>query len=78
MCDISVVPTVFRLREILEDHEMTQQAMADASGVSLPTISRLCRNETAQVSLETLDKIAGALKVEPGELIVREKRARKP
>jgi DNA-binding Xre family transcriptional regulator len=71
------MPTVFRLRELLAEHEMTQQRLADESGVSLVTISRLCRNETAQVSLETLDKIAGALGIEPGELIVREKRARK-
>ncbi len=56
---------------------MTQRALAEESGVSLPTISRLSRNETAQVSLETLDKIAGALKVEPGELIVREKKAKR-
>jgi transcriptional regulator with XRE-family HTH domain len=70
------MPTVFRLREILESHVMTQQALADASGVSLPTVSRLCRNETAQVSLATLDKLACALGVEPGELIVREKAKR--
>jgi transcriptional regulator with XRE-family HTH domain len=69
--------TLFRLREILEAHEMTQAALAKASGVSLPTISRLCRNETAQVSLSTLDKLATALKVEPGELIVREKKGRR-
>ena len=71
------MPTVFRLRDLLESHDMTQAALAKASGVSLPTISRLTRNETAQVSLATLDKLARALGVEPGELIGREKRTRK-
>jgi transcriptional regulator with XRE-family HTH domain len=56
---------------------MTQAALAKASGVSLPTISRLCRNETAQVSLATLDRLAAALGVEPGELIAREKKGRR-
>jgi len=71
------MPTVFRLREILESRDITQASLAKFSGVSLITISRLCRNETAQVSLATLDKLATALKVEPGELVVREKRSRK-
>lgn len=68
----------FRLLELIEQKGLTQARLADMSKVSLRTISRLCRNETAQVSLATLDKIAAVLGVEPGDLIVREsKRGKK-
>ena len=71
------MPTLFQLAEILERKGLTQLEVARTAGVGLRTVARLCRNETAQVSLATLDKLATALKVEPGELIAREKRGRK-
>ncbi len=71
------MPTVFRLAEVLERAKMSQSDLARLSGLALQTVNRLCTNRTAQVSLATLDKIAGALKVEPGELIVREKSKRR-
>ena len=37
--------------ELLEAHRINQAALARDSGVSLPTITRLVRNETARVSL---------------------------
>jgi putative transcriptional regulator len=70
---LSSMPTVFRLAEILDRKGMSQAELVRRSGVALRTVSRLCRNETGQVSLDTLDKLATALGVEPGELIVREK-----
>ena len=71
------MPTAFRLSEVLATKGLSQAALARASGVAIRTISRLCRNETAQVSLATLDKLAAALGVEPGDLIAREKARRK-
>lgn len=71
------MPTKFRLREILERIEMSQSELARQSGVSMATINRMCTNATGQVSLETLDKIATALGIEPNELIVKEKKGRK-
>jgi DNA-binding Xre family transcriptional regulator len=71
------MPTAFRLRELLDKLGVSQTELARLSGVSFATINRLCTNATAMVYLETLDKIAGDLKVEPGELIVREKRIRR-
>ena len=56
---------------------MSQAELARLSGIGLRTVSRLARNETGQVSLETLDRLAAVLKVEPGELIIREKKARR-
>jgi DNA-binding Xre family transcriptional regulator len=71
------MPTVFHLREVLESKGISQSDLARQSGVSFATINRLCTNATGMVSLETLDKLAQALEVEPGELIVREKKGRR-
>lgn len=51
----------FTLRELLEKHDIGQAEMSRDSGVSIATINRLCTNATAQVSLETLDRLLGAL-----------------
>ncbi|MHB1329241.1 MAG: helix-turn-helix domain-containing protein [Gemmatimonadales bacterium] len=66
------MPTRFRLRELLEKLGLSQSEAARRSGVSFATVNAMCTNRTAQVSLATLDKIAAALGVEPGDLIVRE------
>ena len=71
------MPTTFRLGEILEERGIAQAELARQTGLSLQTINRLCRNRTAQVSLETLDAIATALGVAPGDLIVKETPKRK-
>lgn len=68
-------PTRFRLRELLEEAGVGQSEFAKAAHVSFATVNRLCTNATAQVSLETLDKIANELskqlgrEVHPGELL---------
>ena len=67
----------FRLLELLEQRGLTQAKIAGMAKVGLRTVSRLCRNETEQVSLIVLEKIAFALGVEPGDLIVREKKGRR-
>ena len=68
----------FRLRELLEARGLSQSQLARDAGVSFATVNRLCTNATEQVSLATLDKIAGVLGVAPGDLIelVPEKRKR--
>jgi DNA-binding Xre family transcriptional regulator len=68
-----MTPARFRLQELLDEREISQSELSRTSGVSFATISRMCRNVTAQVSLETLDKLAVALKVEPGDIIVRKR-----
>jgi len=65
------MPTVFRLAEVLEAKGLSQAEVARRAGLSVRTVARLCRNETAQVSLATLDALSVALKVQPGELITR-------
>lgn len=51
----------FRLREVLEEAEVSQTDFAREAGLAFATINRLCTNATAQVSLETLDNIMTAL-----------------
>jgi transcriptional regulator with XRE-family HTH domain len=51
----------FRLREVLEDAGISQTDFAREADLSFATINRLCTNATAQVSLETLDRIMSAL-----------------
>jgi len=74
----------FRLREVLEEHDVSQSDFAKLADLSFATVNRLCTNATAQISLATLDKIIAAL----GELGIEadltavierqpEKRARK-
>ena len=61
----------FRLQELIDAKGTSQSALSRDSGVSFTTISRMCRNVTAQVSLETLGRLARALgdDIEPGDLI---------
>jgi putative transcriptional regulator len=61
----------FRLREQLEDTTppMTQAELARLSRVSANTINAMANNKTAQVSLETLDKLCRALRCKPGDLL---------
>ena len=65
-------PTRFRLQEVIDASDVSQSELSRRSGVSLPTINRMCGNKTAQVSLATLDALSDTLGVEPGELIERE------
>ena len=61
----------FRLQELIDAKGTSQSALSRDSGVSFTTISRMCRNVTAQVSLETLGRLARALgeDLDPGDLI---------
>ena len=67
----------FRLAELLERGGLTQTELARRSGVSLVTINAIANNRTAQVKLDTLDKLARVLGVEPGELLERDKKCGK-
>ena len=73
MLGVPSVPVRFRLEEVLADREMTQTELARLSGVSLVTVNAMKQNRTKQVSLQTLDKLCGVLKCEPGELLERKR-----
>jgi DNA-binding Xre family transcriptional regulator len=63
--------TRFRLAELLTRLGVSQAELSRRSGLSLRTVNRIYLNQTGQVSLATLDAIAAALDVEPGDLIGR-------
>ena len=66
----------FRLREVLEEAAIGQSELSRTSGVSFATINRMCTNATRQVSLDVLEDLCAALKVEPADLIVRDRSAK--
>lgn len=55
--------------------QLTQEALAEVSGVSLPTIKRIEGGRTP--SLATLQKLADALRIPPAVLLRRPARGRK-
>jgi transcriptional regulator with XRE-family HTH domain len=72
ICARSSMPVVqFRLQQLIDEKGTPQSALSRESGVSFTTISRMCRNVSGQVSLETLGRLARALghDVAPGALI---------
>ncbi len=68
--------TRFRLAEELGG-QMTQAELARLADVAIATVNRMCTNFTAQVSLESLDRISTVLGCEPGNLIERKRKRRK-
>lgn len=57
-----------KVLEVLESKEISQYRLAKLSGVSAALINAYCQN-TRQPSLETLYKLAKALKVTPCDLL---------
>lgn len=62
----------FRLGALLEAKGLSQRELARRAGVSPTTVNHMVSNTTAQVSLRTLDRLAAALGVEPGEVFERD------
>ena len=64
-----------RLRALLRQRRMTAYQLAKAAGLSLSTVYRLTRKDGrfARIEAQTLDKICGVLRCEPGELFERVK-----
>ena len=81
MVALSPMAARFRLHELLErpseEGGLSMSELSRRSGVSFVTINAIAKNRTVQVRLDTLDKLAKVLRVEPGELIVRVRDARK-
>lgn len=64
--------TLFRLADVLDRLGISQSEAARRSGVSFVTINAIVNNKTRSVALQTLDKLAAALGVNPGDLLERE------
>ena len=64
----ALVPRLPKLKATREAKLLTQEMLADRSGVSRPTIARLERGDE-EARFTTIWKLAEALGVEPGELV---------
>jgi DNA-binding Xre family transcriptional regulator len=58
-----------KVREIALEKEMSQRRLSRLTGIDIKNIQRVFRNDRAIVNTETLDRLATALEVEPGDLI---------
>ena len=65
------MPEVPRLRRLREAKLISQEELAKRSGVNVTTISRLESGRTT-ARFSTIHKLAGALGVDPQELVARE------
>jgi DNA-binding Xre family transcriptional regulator len=63
--------TRFRLREVLEEAQMTQTEAAELAGLGLATVNRMCRFPGRSQTLEILDRLSAVLHIEPGDLVTR-------
>jgi DNA-binding Xre family transcriptional regulator len=62
-----------KIKEIAEAKGLNRSQLQIKSGVTLPLLNRYWNNRTQSVTLDALERIARALDVEPGDLLVVEK-----
>jgi transcriptional regulator with XRE-family HTH domain len=67
-------PISVRLREAREEAGLTQTELAEKSGVRQATISELETGKTRRVDLDVLDRLCGALRLAPGDLLKRSRK----
>ena len=68
-------PLRIRLRELRESLSLTQAQLAKQAGVRRATVNRIENARVVAIDLAVLERLAKALNVEPGFLIVREPKA---
>lgn len=61
-----------RLREILEERNISQRELARMMGIRHPTINHLCSDSVDRIYIRTLEQICEALDIKIHELIVAE------
>jgi len=65
-----------RVKEIAEKQGLNKSQLQIKSGVTLPLLTRYWNNNTTEIKLDALKKIARALGLKPGDLIVDEEEAK--
>lgn len=70
-------PLRFRLRELRDSKGWSQARLADEAGTRQATISDIETGRARRVEIALMERLAIALGVEPGELIVREPKRRR-
>ncbi len=61
-----------RIKELAQEHKLSQKELAEKSQVTLQLLNRYWNNNMQRVELDQLEKIARALGVRSGDLIVDE------
>jgi DNA-binding Xre family transcriptional regulator len=59
----------WRLREIAEPERWNPHSLAEATGLSYSTVYNIWANKATRADLNTLERLARALNVQPGDLI---------
>ncbi|WP_051910429.1 helix-turn-helix domain-containing protein [Carnobacterium pleistocenium] len=59
------------LKRIRKEKKINQRELAELTGLSFSMISKLESGEQSNPTLETINKIADGLKVDPGELVYK-------
>ena len=59
-----------RLRELLNERNLTQKELAHRAGLTELTISRMLRSPT-MIKLDSVNSICNALDIQPGDLLER-------
>lgn len=67
------MPIVLRVRELRDALGWSQDYLAEVSGVTQKTISRLERGRSSSIDLDVLERLALALRVDPALLLVWER-----
>lgn len=66
-----MTPVTLRVRELREAKGWSQSELARRAEVRQATLSAIENGQTASVAFDVLDRLAAALGVHPGYLIVR-------
>ncbi len=66
-----MTPILLRIRELRRARGWTQTELARRAGIRQATVSRLEGNAVSSVNLGVIEKLAAALEVDPGYLLVR-------
>ena len=64
-----------RIKEVAEAQGLNRSQLQIKSGVTLPLLNRYWSNNTTEIRLDALEKIATALGVKAGDLFVEEEQA---
>lgn len=59
-----------RLKAIREEHGISQAELAEKTGISRTTISKIENNEEAVVTTKTISKIAGVFACSPSDIFM--------